>query len=220
VPAEILKNPDNSFKTPSETIASCEPAAEYDVPHMISWADTERDLSAWLGNAMQSNALHELYKLEGALKEKGDPVLLDDVTITKGTHTFKFGVYAEHDRVTTGTGFGTTPMGNFSFNVDTNNPNDTRNPFANALIGNFTSYSESTTRTRPAAVSMNVDWYVQDSWRVTRNLTLEIGLRVAYYTPWHYWSGLGTDFAVERFNPARDAGVSSIGVTTLTKPSS
>ena len=30
-----------------------------DVPHMISWADTERDLSAWLGNAMQSNALHE-----------------------------------------------------------------------------------------------------------------------------------------------------------------
>ena len=39
---------------------------------MISWADTERDLSAWLGNAMQSNALHELYKLEGPLKEKGD----------------------------------------------------------------------------------------------------------------------------------------------------
>ena len=36
---------------------------EVDVPHMISWADTERDLSAWLGNAMQSNALHELYKL-------------------------------------------------------------------------------------------------------------------------------------------------------------
>jgi alpha-amylase len=41
------------------------PVGEYDVPHMISWADTERDLSAWLGNAMQSNALHELYKLEG-----------------------------------------------------------------------------------------------------------------------------------------------------------
>ena len=39
-------------------------SGEFDVPHMISWADTERDLSAWLGNAMQSNALHELYQLE------------------------------------------------------------------------------------------------------------------------------------------------------------
>jgi len=37
-----------------------------------------RDLSAWLGNAMQSNALHELYKLEGMVKEKADPVLLAD----------------------------------------------------------------------------------------------------------------------------------------------
>ena len=53
-------------------IDAYEPVGEIDVPHMISWADTERDLSAWLGNAMQSNALHELYKLEGPLKEKGD----------------------------------------------------------------------------------------------------------------------------------------------------
>jgi len=43
-----------------------------DVPHMVSWADPERDLSTWLGNAMQSNALHELFKLEGPLKDCGD----------------------------------------------------------------------------------------------------------------------------------------------------
>ena len=124
----------------------------------------------------------------------------DGYTITRGQHTFKLGVYAEHDRITTGSGFGTTPMGSFSFNVDTNNPNDTRDPFANALIGNFDTYSESTTRTRPAAVSTNIDWYVQDSWKVRKNLTLEIGLRMAWYTPWHYYSGIGTDFAIERFS--------------------
>jgi alpha-amylase len=78
VPGEVLKHPDNNFVTPSEAIDRHEPVGEIDVPHMISWADTERDLSAWLGNAMQSNALHELYKLEGPIKEKGDPVLLDD----------------------------------------------------------------------------------------------------------------------------------------------
>ena len=78
VPVEVLKHPDNNFMTPSQVIDSYEPVGEVDVPHMISWADTERDLSAWLGNAMQSNALHELYKLEGALKEKGDDELLAD----------------------------------------------------------------------------------------------------------------------------------------------
>jgi alpha-amylase len=78
LPAEILKDGSNNFLTPSQVADQYESAGELDVPHMISWADQERDLSAWLGNAMQSNALHELYKLEGALKEKGDLVLLDD----------------------------------------------------------------------------------------------------------------------------------------------
>jgi len=80
LPDEILKvNPGaNEFLTPSECLKKYEPVAEYDVPHMISWADTERDLSAWLGNAMQSNALHEMYKLEAAVKAADDAILLRD----------------------------------------------------------------------------------------------------------------------------------------------
>jgi len=49
-----------------------------DVPNLISWADTERDLSAWLGNAMQSNAIHELYRLEKLVKASRDPRILAD----------------------------------------------------------------------------------------------------------------------------------------------
>ncbi|HMB96042.1 MAG TPA: hypothetical protein VKK61_08400, partial [Tepidisphaeraceae bacterium] len=79
LPGEVMKSsPENNFLTPSQVIDKYESAGEMDVPHMISWADTERDLSAWLGNAMQSNALHELYKLEGPLKQKGDKQLLTD----------------------------------------------------------------------------------------------------------------------------------------------
>ncbi len=78
LPTEALRNDENEFLTPSQVIDKHEVVGEIDVPHMISWADTERDLSAWLGNAMQSNALHELYKLEGALKEKNDPQILAD----------------------------------------------------------------------------------------------------------------------------------------------
>ena len=78
LPEEILKHPDNNFKTPSEVVQSYDNTDTVDVPHIISWADTERDLSAWLGNAMQSNAIHELYRLEKKIKETGDEKIITD----------------------------------------------------------------------------------------------------------------------------------------------
>jgi len=78
LPDEILKHPDNDFKTPGEVIDAYEPVDTVDVPHIISWADTERDLSAWLGNAMQSNAIHELYRLEKKIRSSNDTRLVDD----------------------------------------------------------------------------------------------------------------------------------------------
>jgi len=78
LPDEILKHPDNNFKTPTEAIAAYPATDTVNVPALISWADTERDLSAWLGNAMQSNALHELYRMEHTIKKAGDKTLLSD----------------------------------------------------------------------------------------------------------------------------------------------
>jgi len=78
LPEEVLKHPDNNFKTPSEVIDTYEPMDVVDVPHIISWADTERDLSAWLGNAMQSNALHEVYKMEKLVKQTCNQEIIDD----------------------------------------------------------------------------------------------------------------------------------------------
>jgi alpha-amylase len=78
LPEYILKHPDNDFKTPSEVVKNYESVDTVDVPHLISWADTERDLSAWLGNAMQSNAVHELYRLEKHIKNTNDPKLIAD----------------------------------------------------------------------------------------------------------------------------------------------
>ncbi|HUU93572.1 MAG TPA: glycoside hydrolase family 57 protein, partial [Phycisphaerae bacterium] len=78
LPERILAGGKNNFMTLSAAVAAYEPVAELDVPHMISWADMERDLSAWLGNAMQSNALHELYRMENEVKAKGDAHLLHD----------------------------------------------------------------------------------------------------------------------------------------------
>jgi len=60
----------NDFATPSEAFKRYDAVGDYDVPHVISWADTERDLSAWLGNAMQSGALNETYRVERLVKAR------------------------------------------------------------------------------------------------------------------------------------------------------
>ncbi len=78
LPAKVLEGGHNEFLTPAEAADRFDAVDEIDVPNLISWADPERDLSTWLGNAMQSNALHELYKLEGSLKDSGDEELLGD----------------------------------------------------------------------------------------------------------------------------------------------
>ncbi len=77
MPEEILKHPDFNFKTPSEVIEAYEVRGEYDVHHLSSWADLERDLSAWLGNSLQYDAMERIYNLEKTVKETEDESLID-----------------------------------------------------------------------------------------------------------------------------------------------
>ena len=78
LPGEILKHPDNNFKTVTEAVTAYEAAAELDVPDVISWADAERDASAWVGNTMQRNAAEQLFLLADKLKDCDDQQLLED----------------------------------------------------------------------------------------------------------------------------------------------
>jgi alpha-amylase len=64
LPEYILKHPDFNFKTPSEVIDSYEARDTYDSPQFTSWADAERDLSAWLSNNMEKEAMRRIYSLE------------------------------------------------------------------------------------------------------------------------------------------------------------
>ncbi len=65
LPGALLAHPETSFKTPSETIVAHEPVGEIDVPHILTWADTDRDLTAWVGNDIQRDAIAKIYALEG-----------------------------------------------------------------------------------------------------------------------------------------------------------
>lgn len=78
LPAHWLNNEDNSFMTVSEVIDSYDPVGIIDVPNTITWADTERDLSAWLGNSMQRQAIEAVYEIQESIIKSGDLQLIDD----------------------------------------------------------------------------------------------------------------------------------------------
>lgn len=65
------------LSTPSEAIKSLPVHNTLPVPQYVSWADQERDLSAWLGNDMQRDAFDTLKKLEPTLKQIDNPELLE-----------------------------------------------------------------------------------------------------------------------------------------------
>ncbi len=77
VPFEILKHPDNNFITPSEAVQKFPAVGELDVHTVVSWADVERDVSAWTGNKMQEQALKEIYLLESAVGRSNSPEILE-----------------------------------------------------------------------------------------------------------------------------------------------
>ena len=77
MPEEIFKHPDFNFKTPSEILATYPIQGVYDVHSLSSWADLERDLSAWLGNSLQHDAMERIYALEKTVKETANQGLID-----------------------------------------------------------------------------------------------------------------------------------------------
>lgn len=78
LPEKILEHKDNDFVTPSEAADRYPARDTIDVPYIVSWADSERDLSAWMGNNIQKSALKNIYYLEKKVKDTNNKRLLDD----------------------------------------------------------------------------------------------------------------------------------------------
>lgn len=78
LPAKILSGKNFEILTPSEVAAKHQPVAPLSVPFAISWADEERDVSAWLGNELQNEAFHKLYEMENTVRDSNIPDLQRD----------------------------------------------------------------------------------------------------------------------------------------------
>ena len=78
LPHEWLKRPEHTFMTISEAADAFESHDKIDAPHTVTWADSERDLSAWLGNRMQQESQDYIYALESEIMATGDIELIGD----------------------------------------------------------------------------------------------------------------------------------------------
>lgn len=72
------RDANNRFLTVSEACESEEPKAEISMPRTITWADTERDLSAWVGNSMQQEAMRAIYGVKDEILQSGNMELIND----------------------------------------------------------------------------------------------------------------------------------------------
>src|SRR5260370_12416715 len=108
---------------------------------------------------------------------------VDNLSKIWRTHTIKIGLYVENTRKIQYAGAAT--RGTIRFDRDGNNALDANNAYANALLGNYDTYSHANGRPKGDFRFANIEWYAQDTWRVNRRLSLDLGIRF-YHDPPQY----------------------------------
>jgi len=110
-----------------------------------------------------------------------DYAVTENISWVKEKHTFKFGMYYNRDFKTQ---TGTWPMnGAIDFSSSSSMPNDTGNGLANLMLGNFNNFNQPSGAVYPYFRFWELDFYAQDSWKVSKRLTIEYGIRFAHMVP-------------------------------------
>ncbi|RPI27608.1 MAG: TonB-dependent receptor [Acidobacteria bacterium] len=138
--------------------------------------------------------------------------LSDNFTKIWGTHSLKFGALYEKagqndfDQINvSGVPNGTNNQnGRFVFDNTRAGAETTGLGVANAAMGLFTSYAEIGPRANTPYRSNMFEWYAQDSWKATPQLTLEYGVRWTYVTPYYYsnWGNIAI-FDAKKYDPSK-----------------
>jgi hypothetical protein len=110
-----------------------------------------------------------------------DQNLTDNISWVHGSHTFKAGIYVEEGLRYSAQN--SIYNGSIAFNKDTNNPLDSGSSYSNALLGVVDSYTESNAKVDAHMRYHDIEWYLQDSWKVNRRVTLDAGIRFQRISP-------------------------------------
>ena len=126
------------------------------------------------------------------------------ITRVQGNHTFKAGYWWQRsfkEQTTTG---GTGAFkGAVNFGQSADNPLDSTFGFANAALGIFSSYSQSSKFLVSGFLYNNHDFYIQDNWKVSPRLTLDYGMRFVHQQPGHDSYGLASNFIAGEWDPSQ-----------------
>jgi hypothetical protein len=133
------------------------------------------------------------------------PSLPDTITKTMGAHTLKAGFTV--DMLWHYTNMDAATHGAFDFSRNTVNPLDTNYAYANSALGVFSTYSEASANERMHWRQRNIEWFVQDSWKATRRLTLEYGVRFCWFTPTWDSKGFASVFSFGKYDSSRQASL-------------
>ena len=110
--------------------------------------------------------------------------ITDNVTWIKGHHNIKAGFYFERgSRDTANTGTGATAAGQYFFGSDTANAFDTGYAYSNMLNGTVQAYSQDNQKLINYGRYKQFEWFVQDTWKVSRRLTFDLGVRFQVLGP-------------------------------------
>jgi hypothetical protein len=126
----------------------------------------------------------------------------DNFFMLRGNHAFKFGVYVQYVRQIQNN-FNVPNTGTFDFSSDTSNPGDTGYAYANALLGNFKSYQQGSNIFVNEFRYKNLEFYAQDTWKVTPSLTLNYGMRFSVLPPYYEAHNRISSFMPDKFDPAK-----------------
>ncbi|HWB84961.1 MAG TPA: carboxypeptidase regulatory-like domain-containing protein [Bryobacteraceae bacterium] len=126
----------------------------------------------------------------------------DNLSKVYKNHSIKVGLYFERLWVIEGLAASNFP-GTLDFSSNTANPFDTGNPYANALTGTFNRYQEASARPDPVMLANTIEWFAQDTWKVSRRLTLDYGLRFSIIQPWGEAANTMTELVPSLFDPSQ-----------------
>lgn len=139
----------------------------------------------------------------------------ETLTWNHAAHTVKFGFVAIRNRKDQNS---RSPYaGAIVFSNSSNNPNTTGNAFADALMGNFGSYSESSDDPIGFFRYTQYHAFVDDSWKITRNLSLELGLRYERHNPTYTQANNWANFDPALYDPTQAVTVTPKGLIDTTK---
>jgi hypothetical protein len=124
---------------------------------------------------------------------------IDNVTKVWNQHVLKAGIYVQRSRKDQ-TSFANS-SGDINFGDSSSNPYDTGFGFANMALGVYSSYTQASQYATGRYRYTNAEWYVQDTWKVNRRLTLDYGLRFQWIQPQFDAAEQTSTFLPEKFDP-------------------